>query len=178
LQEIAMARIPDHEIERLKRRVSVERLIESAGVVLKPHGKDRVGLCPLHPDKTPSLVVSPKTNLWHCLGACQAGGSVIDWVMRFEGVSFRRAVERLRAEIGEAPSVESVPVLAAAEASAPSESLLTAGDDAALLARVIDYYHATLKASPEALAYLAARGLDHPEVIDGFRLGYANRTLG
>ena len=173
-----MARIPDHEIERLKRRVSVERLVEAAGIELRPHGKDRVGRCPFHDDKTPSLVVSPKTNLWHCLGACQAGGSVIDWVMRFEGVSFRRAVERLRAEIGEAPSVESVPVLAAAEASAPSELLLAAGDDAALLGWVIDYYHATLKASPEALAYLAARGLDHPEVIDAFRLGYANRTLG
>ena len=173
-----MARIPDHEIERLKRRVSVERLVEAAGIELRPHGKDRVGRCPFHDDKTPSLVVSPKTNLWHCLGACQAGGSVIDWGMRFEGVSFRRAVERLRAEIGEAPSVESVPVLAAAEASAPSELLLAAGDDAALLGWVIDYYHATLKASPEALAYLAARGLDHPEVIDAFRLGYANRTLG
>lgn len=173
-----MARIPDHEIERLKRRVSVERLVEAAGIELRPHGKDRVGRCPFHDDKTPSLVVSPKTNLWHCLGACQAGGSVIDWVMRFEAVSFRRAVERLRAEIGEGPATESVPVLAAAEASAPLEPLLAAGDDAALLGRVIDYYHATLKASPEALAYLQARGLDHAEVIDAFRLGYANRTLG
>jgi DNA primase len=40
--------------------------------------------------------VSPKKNLWHCLGACQAGGSVIDWVMRAEGVSFRHAVELLK----------------------------------------------------------------------------------
>ena len=173
-----MARIADHEIERLKRRVSVERLVEAAGIELRPHGKDRVGRCPFHDDKTPSLVVSPKTNLWHCLGACQTGGSVIDWVMRFEGVSFRRAVELLRAEIGEAPAgavvAEAVPALAA-EAS---PSMPAAGDDAALLGRVVDYYHATLKASPEALAYLTARGLDHPEVIDAFRLGYANRTLG
>ena len=58
-----MARIPDHEIERLKRRVSVERLVEAAGIELRPHGKDRVGRCPFHDDKTPSLVVSPKTNL-------------------------------------------------------------------------------------------------------------------
>ena len=127
-----MARIPDHEIERLKRRVSVERLVEAAGIELKPHGKDRVGRCPFHDDKTPSLVVSPKTNLWHCLGACQVGGSVIDWVMRFEGVSFRRAVELLRQEIGEAPAAvvrESVPVLAA-EAS-PAAPAMAAGDDAA-----------------------------------------------
>ena len=91
-----MARIPESEIERLKLSVSLVRLVESAGVVLKAHGKDRIGRCPFHDDKTPSLVVSPKTNLWHCLGACQAGGSVIDWVMRCEGVSFREAVERLR----------------------------------------------------------------------------------
>ena len=44
----------------------------------------------------PSLVISPQKNLWHCLGACQTGGSVIDWVMRAEGVSFRHAVELLR----------------------------------------------------------------------------------
>ena len=174
-----MARIPDHEIERLKRRVSVERLIESAGIELKPHGKDRVGRCPFHEDKTPSLVVSPKTNLWHCLGACQVGGSVIDWVMKFEGVSFRRAVELLRQEIGEAPASvvgESLPSLAAETALA--EPALMAGDDAALLDRVIDYYHATLKQSPEAQAYLQSRGLDHPGLVDTFRLGYANRTLG
>ena len=106
-----MARIPDHEIERLKLQVSIVRLVEAAGVVLKPHGKKRIGRCPLHhPDKTPSLVISPKTNLWHCLGACQAGGSVIDWVMRFEGVDFRRAVEMLRQEIGEAPGLLEKPV--------------------------------------------------------------------
>jgi DNA primase len=51
-------------------------------------------------------------------------------------------------------------------------------DDAALLAQVVGYYHETLKNSPEALAYLKARGLDHPELIDRFKLGFANRTLG
>lgn len=164
-----MARIPESEIERLKLSVSLERLIESAGVVLKRHGKDRVGRCPFHDDKTPSLVVSPKTNLWHCLGACQAGGSVIDWVMRWDGVSFREAVERLREQVGEGVAVVAKPAVSIAVASA---------DDAALLRSVIDYYHATLKQSPEALAYLAKRGLDHPEVIDHFKLGFANRTLG
>jgi hypothetical protein len=44
-------------------------------------GKDLVGLCPFHEDSEPSLVVTPGKNLWHCLG-CDAGESVIDWVMR------------------------------------------------------------------------------------------------
>ena len=76
-----MARIPNDEIERLRSEVSIERLVVARGVQLKKHGQDLAGLCPFHDDKTPSLVVSPEKNLWHCLGACQTGGSVIDWVM-------------------------------------------------------------------------------------------------
>jgi len=79
-----MARIPESEIEQLKLQVSLVRLVEAVGVTLKRHGKDWIGRCPFHDDKTPSLVVSPKHNLWHCLGACRVGGSVIDWVMRAE----------------------------------------------------------------------------------------------
>src|ERR1700684_4408572 len=91
-----MARIPDHEIERLKKEISVERLAEGRGIQLTRHGADLVGKCPFHDDRTPSLVVTPAKNLWHCLGACQTGGSVIDWVMRCEKVSFRHAVELLK----------------------------------------------------------------------------------
>ena len=93
-----MARIPEGEIERLKREVSIERLAEARGVELKRHGADLIGLCPFHEDHSPSLVISPQKNLWNCLGACGKGGSVIDWVMRAEGISFRHAVELLRQE--------------------------------------------------------------------------------
>ena len=81
----------------MKREVPVERPAAARGVVLKPHGKDLIGLCPFHDDREPSLVITPEKNLWHCLGACKAGGSAIDWVMRAEGISFRHAVELLRA---------------------------------------------------------------------------------
>ena len=73
-----MARISDEEIERLKTQISVERLAVRAGVELKAQGKDLLGRYPFHKNKTPSLVITPSRNLWHCLGACQAGGSVID----------------------------------------------------------------------------------------------------
>ncbi|KAF1684474.1 hypothetical protein B1992_15065 [Pseudoxanthomonas broegbernensis] len=86
-----MARIPEAEVERLKAEVSLQRLVEAKGVKLARQGKDWLGRCPFHDDKTPSLVVSPGKNLWHCLGACATGGTVIDWVMRAEGVSFRGA---------------------------------------------------------------------------------------
>ena len=90
-----MARIPEQEVARLKQEISLQRVVESDGIALKRHGADLLGLCPFHDDKTPSLVITPKTNLWHCLGACQMGGSVIDWVMNAEAVSFRHAVELL-----------------------------------------------------------------------------------
>jgi DNA primase len=63
-----MARIPDHEIERLKKEISVERLAEARGIQLTRHGADLVGKCPFHDDRTPSLVITPAKNLWHCLG--------------------------------------------------------------------------------------------------------------
>ncbi len=75
-----MARIPDEQIDRLKQEISLVRLAEHQGISLKKHGKDYVGHCPFHDDKTPSLVISPEKNLWHCLGGCQAGGDVINWM--------------------------------------------------------------------------------------------------
>jgi DNA primase catalytic core len=173
-----MARIAESEIERLKLQVSVVRLVEAAGIALKPHGKDVIGRCPFHDDRTPSLVVSPKTNLWHCLGACQAGGSVIDWTMRWHGVSFRHAVELLRQDAGAVSSEQRGPAAVRREAAlALPAAVEPDAAEAALLHQVIDVYHATLKDSADAQAYLAGRGLTHPDVIDTFRLGYANRTL-
>jgi DNA primase len=91
-----MARIPAEVVERLKTEVSVQRLAEARGVELKRHGADLIGRCPFHDDRTPSLVITPAKNLWHCLGACQVGGTAIDWVMKAEGISFRHAVELLQ----------------------------------------------------------------------------------
>ena len=166
-----MARIPDDELERIKRDTDLVALVQAAGVELRRHGANLVGRCPFHDDQGPSLVVTPAKHLWHCLGACQAGGSVIDWVMRAERVSFRRAVEWLRARAGSAPAGALAPIAATAQAA---ESL----DDTALLRDVFDFYHETLKASPEAIAFLETRGLNSVALIDHFRLGYANRTLG
>lgn len=171
-----MARIPESEIERLKAEVSVQRLVEARGIALTRHGADWIGRCPFHEDKTPSLVVSPAKNLWHCLGACQIGGTAIDWVMKAEGVSFRHAVELLREGLPSTSPLDRV-VRASSVPKLPAP-VSSDADDRALLRQVIDYYHDTLMQSPEALAYLQSRGLNHPELIERFRLGFANRTLG
>ena len=170
-----MGRIPEHEIDRLKRDVSLRRLVEASGITLKKRGKDYLGLCPFHDDHEPSLVISPAKNLWHCLGACQAGGSVIDWVMKAEGVSFRHAVELLLADDRPLAAAGAAKRGRAVKLDAP---FAADGDDQALLNRVIDFYHETLGQSPEALSYLDKRGLGDRALIARFRLGFANRTLG
>jgi DNA primase len=177
-----MARIPDEALERLKREVSLARLIEGQGVKLVSQGKDLACRCPWHEgDDTPSCIVSPKTNLWHCFG-CDAGGSVIDWVMRMHKVSFRHACELLAKQHPALAAAASTDTPAAAvKLSAgklrTAQSFSLATGDQELLDQVIGFYHTTLKASPEALDYLERRGLGNPELIEHFRLGYANRTL-
>ena len=178
-----MARIPDTEVQRLKDEIAVQRLIESAGVELKKTGKDFAGRCPFHADDTASLVVTPAKNLWHCFG-CQCGGGPIDWVMKLKGVSFRHAVELLKddsalaAESLIAPSTSSGQAIKRATVRTLPAPVALDADDRALLVQVVDYYHQTLKQSPEALAYLQSRGLNHPELVEHFKLGFANRTLG
>jgi DNA primase len=171
-----MARIPETELERLKREISIRSLVEASGVTLRPQGADLVGCCPFHQDDTPSLHLSVEKNLWHCFGACAQGGSVLDWVMKAEGISFRHAVELLRTKGPAASSAAGAMVQRSRSVKLPP--VVWDADERLLLRQVIDYYHATLTESPEALAYLQSRGLTSPEMLDHFRLGYANRTLG
>jgi DNA primase len=186
-----VARIPDSVIEQLKTDVSVQRLAEARGVIFTRHGADVIGRCPFHEDKTPSLVVTPAKNLWHCLGACQVGGTVIDWVMRAEGVSFRHAVELLQNEGLPAAAISSnsssLAASSVSSAAMPVKRSTTRklaaplereAEDAKLLVQVIDYYHQVLLQSPEALEYLQRRGIGSEDAIRTFKLGFANRTLG
>ena len=151
-----MPRIPQHELERLKRDVDLAELVRAHGVELKGTGDSLLGLCPFHDDRNPSLVVTRSKNLWACKGACSSGGSVVDWVMRTEGVGFRHAVEILRERHGTSPVSDGFDV-GSGELASP---LSLGAPDEALLAQVVDYYHATLKAVPEALAYLTKRGIE------------------
>ena len=95
-----MARLAESVIERIKQDISLVRLVESQGHQLKKHGKDYALNCPFPEDKTASLIITPKSNLWHCMGACNVGGSVIDWVMKTQGLSFRFACELLQKDLG------------------------------------------------------------------------------
>ncbi|AKH63586.1 DNA primase [Photorhabdus thracensis] len=166
-----MARIPEAELQHLKTAVSLVAVAEQQGHKLIKRGKDYVLLCPFHEEKTPSMVLSPEKNLYHCFG-CNTGGSVLDWVMKTERLSLRRAAEHLRGTLGNNPAV--------APLVQPNEPTVLAEDEAgrqALLSRVVEFYHHTLLNATEAVAYLEKRRLHHPELVAGFKPGFANRTL-
>jgi len=169
-----MARLSDDVINRIKQEVSLLRLVESQGYQPKKHGAkgDYVISCPFHDDKTPSMVISSKKNVFNCFG-CGESGTVIDWVMKTQGLSFRHAVTVLQEDAGLVTEAKTVK----RSTTKTLPPLAAQADDQKLLREVMDYYHQTLKQSPEALDYLASRGLKSSELIDTFKLGYANRTL-
>ena len=169
-----MARIANEVIEQLKTNVSLLRLVESQGHQPQKQGKDYAIACPFHEgDDTPSLVITPHKNLFNCFG-CGAAGTVIDWVMKTQGVSFRHAVEILQKDHA---SLAAEPTPVKRSTQRKLDALPLDQDDQVLLNQVVDYYHETLLQSPEALAYLDKRGLGDRALIETFKLGFANRTL-
>ncbi len=173
-----MARIAKDELEKLKTEIDLAALVRSKGVELKPHGKDLIGLCPFHNDTSPSLIVTPNKNLWHCLGACQTGGDVIAWMIKAEGVSFRHAVELLRD--GRASRLVTPGKISSGRSTIPRlpSPVEISADDQTLLRQVVDYYHERLKQTPAALAYFEKRGIKSEEALNQFKLGFADRSLG
>jgi DNA primase len=170
-----MAMLPEDEIERIKRDTDLAAVVRSRGVALAAQGGDLVGLCPFHDDKTPSLHVTPAKRLWRCV-SCQATGNVIQFVQRFNGVSFRHAYELLKngAAFTGAPTCAPVKKTTVPKLPAP---VAADADDQAALRQVLDYYHERLTANPPALAYLKKRGVT-AEAVAAFRVGFVDRTLG
>jgi DNA primase len=166
-----MARITPAELEQLKRDVSLVAVAQSQGHRLAKRGKDVVLCCPFHVEKTPSCVITPAKNLFHCFG-CGAAGSVLDWVQKTERLTYPQTLIRLR-ELAGSPVAPQPPSLAAAVES-PRQNLTDLDDDGqALLHQVVDFYHQNLLESMEGQEWLALRGLHHPELITHFRLGLA-----
>ena len=171
--------------------MSLLRLAESQGYELKREGNDYVMCCPFHEEKMASLKITPDKNLFHCFG-CGAGGSVIDWVMKTQGIEFKAAVAYLQNESSfsalahPAPAVLEHPCSLAAESKKVKQStvrtlplpLAENADGQSALQSVVAFYHDTLQQTVEAQEYLKSRGLDDVELINHFKLGYANRTLG
>ena len=171
-----MARIPDSELDQLKRSTDLAALVRSKGVELKKHGaKDLCGLSPFTDEKTPSFIVTPGKNLWHCMSSGK-GGSVIDFIMQYDGVSFREAVELLKSK---SPTLykSGGPVKKSTVPKLPPPVAFDA-DDQTLFSQVLNYYAERLKENQPAIDYLKKRGLWHEEALKRFKIGFADRTLG
>jgi len=172
-----MPRIPESEIERIKKETDLAALVRSRGIELKQHGTGNLaGCCPFHDDHDPSFIVTPAKGLFHCLG-CGAAGNAIQFVQKFDGVSFRHAFELLN----DGPAAfESPPDGVLKKSTVPKlgNPLDLEASDGELLAQVADYYHERLLQTPVALDYLEKRGLKNDELIKRFKLGFADRTLG
>lgn len=91
-------KIPDDTLQAIRERVSIVEVV-SGYVTLKKAGRNYLGLCPFHAEKTPSFTVSDERGLFHCFG-CGAGGTVFTFLMRADRVEFPEAVEVLARRAG------------------------------------------------------------------------------
>lgn len=158
--------------DEVKERLDILEVISSY-FQLDKSGRNYKALCPFHSEDTPSFVVFPDSQRWHCFGACSEGGDVFSFVMKMEGWDFRTTLEELAKQAG----VELKPrTPAQAKAAERAERLR------ALLASAARHYHHVLCDAPEAegaRAYVAKRELND-ETVNAFLLGYSlpgwNRT--
>jgi len=182
------------DIDELKTRHELSAFVSSSGVELKKKGTYFVGRCPFHtPDKTPSLVVDPRKQIWNCLGACRAngnagggkgssGGDLFAFAMKLWGVDFRETFKRLGGEVrneippprrrsnGTTPGAS--PTIAAAVMTPTSRA-----PRMELFSRVVEKLTSELAQQRPAQEYLEARGLRTRALWRAFKLGYSSGSI-
>jgi DNA primase len=130
-------------------------------VTLKKRGREYLGLCPFHAEKTPSFSLNADKQLWHCYG-CDAGGDLIKFVQRYENVDFPTAVRMLATRAG--VNLEETP--GAARRRSEREAIYEANSAAQ------SFFAASLRRNGAAQAYLKKRGIDDA-TMRVFGIGYA-----
>ena len=154
--------IPDPVLDEIRDRTDIVTVISEV-VELKKRGRNFVGLCPFHAEKTPSFTVTPEKQMYYCFG-CQAGGNVFTFLMQHEKLEFPEAARILAERV----SVE-VPEAEPAGTPDPNAGLYLANRLAA------EFYHRRLLEADDAAparAYLESRKI-HRETWETFLLGWA-----
>ncbi|MFO7286050.1 MAG: DNA primase [Gammaproteobacteria bacterium] len=154
-----MSRIPQTFIDELIARADIVDVVGSR-VALKKAGRDYKGLCPFHNEKTPSFTVSPSKGFFHCFG-CGANGTALGFLMRYDNLGFREAVEALAEMVG-----LPVPEVARTDPQPTDDGLIP------LLHEADQLYRRHLRETPKAIEYLKRRGIDGA-TAGRFGLGYA-----
>lgn len=150
-----------NEVEDIKERLDIVDLISSY-ITMKKAGRNYKANCPFHKEKTPSFMVSPEKQIWHCFG-CQKGGDAFGFIMEMEGMDFPEALRFLGKKAG-------VPIKEFSPQSSGKKNLLFELNDLA-----VSFYHKVLTDSREAKFvrdYLEKRGLSDDTVME-FKLGYS-----
>lgn len=159
--------IPPGFIQDLLARVDVVEVV-GRHVELKKAGINHKGLCPFHGEKSPSFIVSPSRQTYHCFG-CGVHGNAIGFLMENTAATFVEAVEDLAQQVGmQVPQDERSPEQRE-RAKAEKEKQHSLTD---VLARAADFYKAQLRKSPRAVSYLKGRGLTG-QIAARFGLGYS-----
>lgn len=157
--------IPDDKISEIKRSADIVDIISEA-ILLKKAGKNYLGLCPFHAEKTPSFTVSPQKQMFHCFG-CGQGGNVFTFLMKHQGLSFPEAAMMLARRYNiEIPRPEMSP--ARKKAVSEKETLLS------ITRAATAFFQSQLNGSAgeKARRYLKERGLSE-EIAEEFQIGYA-----
>jgi DNA primase len=156
--------IPDIKIEEIKNRANIVDLI-SEYVTLRKAGRNFVGLCPFHKEKTPSFTVTPDRQMFYCFG-CGEGGNIFAFLMKVSQMSYPEAIRHLAKKTG-VMIPERVTQKEKQEAGY-QEELIKINEMAA------DHYIRNLASSTgkEALTYIRQRGI-REDVVREFRVGFA-----
>ncbi len=158
-------KIPEETIDEIRNTTDIVELIGSI-ISLKKRGKNYVGLCPFHNEKTPSFNVSPDRQMYHCFG-CGVGGNVFTFMMQHEKVSFIEAVRVLAERSG--ISLPTYETEQAEQAASENEQFL----HIMRMAGLFFYHNLTTTAEGEfTLNYFHQRGFTD-ETIRKFGLGYS-----
>lgn len=161
-------RLHPDTIEEVKQRADIVDVI-STRVVLRKQGKDFVGLCPFHEEKSPSFTVSASKQMYYCFG-CGAGGSAFKFLMELDKRNFNEVVLEL-AKIYQVP----IQTLEPEQRQELQRQISLREQLYEILAIAANFYQHTLRQpqGKEALAYLQNQRQLREETIQQFQLGYA-----
>jgi DNA primase len=153
------------EVTQIRERIDLVSFI-SEYFPLKKMGRNFKAVCPFHNEKTPSFVVSPERQIWHCFGGCNKGGDVYTFLMEYENLEFVEALRILAKRTGIQLRESSFDV----GVSSKKEIIYK------LNRAALDFYHYVLTkhgAGKKALAYLAENRKLDARLIETFMLGFS-----